>query len=450
MTAPRASHCDDGDAPRCPPLRSPPPRCLPPHCVWWVAALALAIRLGWGLSQLAALDADPDSYRQFAQNVVEYGVLGHGTTASAYRPPLYPGLLVPCVALGSAADLAIALVQAALGVATVWLTARLASAWGQPRAAPLAALLVAIDPLLLHQQTLVMTETLAAALAACSLCMLTRQDRSASPRGGAAAGAVLGMAALCRPTFLPLALLAPLILWRNRAGLREPESTSVGGSGARSAVAYTAALLAVLAPWALRNAVALGRPVVGTTHGGYTLLLGNNTWFYAHLGEAHWGSVWDAAPLVAELQDKWQAAGADDELSRNQIAYRLAWETIGEQPAMFALAAVDRVGRLWRPWPHPRAAAESTAERAARYAVGAWYLAQYALAAMGAVAVGRGLWGTGWRWGLLLALSFTGVHLLYWADMRMRAPLVPLIAILAAVGAASLASAAARRKARPS
>ena len=34
---------------------------------------------------------------------------------------------------------------------------------------------------------------------------------------------------------------------------------------------------------------------------------------------------------------------------------------------------------------------------------------------------------------LVLIVSFTAVHALYWADMRMRTPLVPAIALLARV-----------------
>ncbi len=35
---------------------------------------------------------------------------------------------------------------------------------------------------------------------------------------------------------------------------------------------------------------------------------------------------------------------------------------------------------------------------------------------------------------LCIILNFTAVHLVYWSNMRMRAPLVPLIALIAARG----------------
>ena len=49
-----------------------------------------------------------------------------------------------------------------------------------------------------------------------------------------------------------------------------------------------------LAPWAIRNQIVVGRPIVSTTHGGYTLLLGNNPSFYDHLRTAPRGTVWSA------------------------------------------------------------------------------------------------------------------------------------------------------------
>jgi hypothetical protein len=39
-----------------------------------------------------------------------------------------------------------------------------------------------------------------------------------------------------------------------------------------------------------------------------------------------------------------------------------------------------------------------------------------------------------WVLPLCLILNFTLAHLVYWSNMRMRAPLVPLIGLVAAVG----------------
>ena len=57
---------------------------------------------------------------------------------------------------------------------------------------------------------------------------------------------------------------------------------------------------ALLSPWAIRNQLQFGRPIVTTTHGGYTLLLANNPEFYQWLRAGPWGSVWRADQFDAE------------------------------------------------------------------------------------------------------------------------------------------------------
>ena len=67
-------------------------------------------------------------------------------------------------------------------MATVWLTYRLGQRWGY--LSLVVAVLVAFDPILLNQSTLVMTETLAALLAVAGLYGLTSppRDRPAGRR----------------------------------------------------------------------------------------------------------------------------------------------------------------------------------------------------------------------------------------------------------------------------
>ncbi|MCI0357129.1 MAG: hypothetical protein L0211_01420, partial [Planctomycetaceae bacterium] len=210
-----------------------------------------------------------------------YGLGKEGQPApTAYRPPLYPIVLsnLPASDGKHVSLVKVGVLHVLLGVATVWLTyltARKCSptlprkspgnreygrsgeifmgrgdrpSWrlrvGHELAQPgpsandpnqptprlfrflahtecgptLAALLVACDPILLNQQTLVMTETLATFLAILVLWCLARVagtlrvpsapngTRSVPTTGWWNAGLVggaIGLAALCRPTFLP-------------------------------------------------------------------------------------------------------------------------------------------------------------------------------------------------------------------------------------------------------
>ena len=143
---------------------------------------------------------------------------------TAYRPPLYPLLLTGCVALGEYSRVAVGLLHLALGVATVGLVLVLGRWWGLGRrAAALAALLVACDPILLRWSTQVMTETLATFLAVAGLLALTWAGRAACgptcrrPLNGLPLrrwpGPRWRLGALCRPTLLLWAVAAAVAFW---------------------------------------------------------------------------------------------------------------------------------------------------------------------------------------------------------------------------------------------
>lgn len=379
---------------------------------------------------------DPDGYRLLATNLVEVGTFGQGDTPTAYRPPLYPVVLCPCVALGAWSLWAIGLVHLAFGVATVWLTYCLGRRWGLGRWSFMAAALVACDPILLRQSTLVMTETLATLLAVAGLLALTAAAEKPTAARAAVAGGALGLAVLCRPTFLIWTGLAALLLpW---FAVAWPQRLKVFGT-----LAVTVTL--VLTPWGIRNYLQFGRPIVSTTHGGFTLLLGNNPGFYEYLRTGAWGSIWDAERFNADWSARALKNGPAAELANDRRAYDEAWQQIADEPGTFVYACVVRVGRMWQLVPHRTNPAETATGWTVRWGIGAWYLGELVLAVLGLAEIVRGgrrendakpLAHRGkelrtWLWGLLLVLSFTAVHTVYWTNMRMRAPLVPVVALVA-------------------
>lgn len=117
-----------------------------------------------------SLQDDPDAYARLAVNFAESGVLGvddprdDRVEPTAFRPPLYPLLLSLFVSGGECSRLGVALLHLLLGTFSVWLVLSIGRHL-QLRWAPLAALACAVDPLLLRQSQLVMTETLATCLA---------------------------------------------------------------------------------------------------------------------------------------------------------------------------------------------------------------------------------------------------------------------------------------------
>ena len=394
----------------------------PHHPLCLLLLFTLFVRGGVLLLTPGALAADPDGYRRLAENLVACGTFGNGEfsprplagegpgvravsprplgrgagvraadavcSPTAYRPPLYPLLLTACVACGEHARLAIGVLHVGLGLATVWLAVVLGRWWGlSDRGAAAAGLLVACDPILLAQSTQVMTETPAALLAVVGLLALTRLSVCHSVAGtlrvpsagerhtecacygsAALAGAALALGVLCRPEFLLWLIVAGAVLWLQRR-VRAPMSLAAFALGAAI----------VLGPWAIRNQIQFGRPIVTTTHGGYTLLLANNTDFYQWLRSGPWGSVWHGDRLDAA----WREQRPSDELQADRLAYQEAWATIRRQPAMFAYACLVRLGRLWSPLPHRLAPDESAARRWSRYTVAVWYVAEFLLAVAG-------------------------------------------------------------------
>ena len=419
-----------------------------------VVLLAVAVRGGFLLARGDSYEGDPDAYRAIAIGLAEtgmYGQIGPGgeATPTAFRPPLYPAVLSLLVDNGRLPAVAVATLHLGLGVATVlltyWTARRILSAAG----GIVASILVAVDPILLDASTQLMTETLAATLAAAVSWWWVRGfDSGGQPsRVGrlsfaVALGGWLGLAYLCRPTFLVWACLLagsfallPQVSRRRRC---------VGTCAVLAVVAVT------VGGWTWRNVRTWGEPIWATTHGGYTLLLGNNPLFYNYLRERAWFQPWDAEPFLAAYRHRyqgdprseafWERSWADEpvrfpdspgEVADDRLAYESARATIRREPAMFAWSAAVRLGRLWSPIPH-RAGGRSLA---VVIASGLYYLALYAMIAVGLWRLGRRAVSPRWWpvWTLVITLSV--VHSVYWSNLRMRAPAMPGLAIVAAAAA---------------
>lgn len=414
---------------------------VPPR--WVLLVLFCAVLYGRGQYTLAhpeAFASDPDGYGAVGRNIYQAGTFATDEPflrPTAARPPLYPALLSLVHAVGLDADYACGALHVVLGALTVWGVWHLARLWKLPPGAGLlAGTMVAVDPILLAHSTQLMTETLATLLAVTTLIAVTYFARENSGLWALVAGSSAGLCVLCRPEFLVWVVAVALAFWWQ----------SVPAHRVRRIAIYLAAIALVLAPWGIRNYRIFGRPIVTTTHGGFTLLLANNPGFYEYLQSAPWGSVWNGNDVYAQWSTQQRSmmlgtpAGRTlDEVANDRWAYGRALENIRAEPAMFAWSCLVRVGRLWNVLPHADGPAESGSRRGMRYAVAIWYVFQFALAAVGAWFLRGKLFHEPWIWGTLLVLSITAVHALYWTDMRMRAPLVPVVALAAASGLTTLA-----------
>lgn len=447
----------------------------------WSLAVLVLVTLAIRGAALAAfwqnfLDEDPDSYARLAINWASSGVFGFesrepsaaptppadshaaqlpsddGQPArvqpTAYRPPFYPWLLSWLVVDGRLEKLAVAGLHLALGLATVllvyFLAVQLDIRWPW-----LPALAVACDPILLRGSQLVMTETVitffAVVIWSVSLVCFTpcsADDHAATSHRGfnrraAAAvvlGGLLGLAVLTRPTMLPWAIAISLILLRPREGSLIQRASLFALT--------TLVLVAAISPWIARNAQQLGRPIWATTHGGYTLLLANNPLLYRHIQRHGFSRDWDARDFhwhwalrrdgdpteEAFWLQPIEQAPPDipiKEMADDRLAQAAAKATIRREPMTFARSCLVRLSWLW-------AVAPNEGSVRVKVAVGLWYSATFLLALLGAWRLGRQWWQSPWLVAATLLVTLSGIHSIYWSNMRMRAPLMPVVAIVAA------------------
>jgi hypothetical protein len=282
----------------------------------------------------------------------------------------------------------------------------------------LAAGLVAVDPLLVRYAAQPMTECVFAALVSAALWPLAIVLRSPDRWSvGFLAGVLLGLAALCRPTIWPfvvaaLAIVAP----RSQASFRR-------------FVLMLAGLLLTVLPWGIRNACVLGQWRITTTHGGYTLLLANNPVFYHEVARQPWGAVWSGESLEAWQRAMFAEIETDlgpspGELATDRWQTARARKSIQDDPAGFAAAAWYRIRSFWSLSPRGAAAGRW------RWPIAVWYVGMFAAAAVGVWRLARRDVRSLLPLLLLLVVSIQAVHLVYWTDTRMRAPLHPVFAVL--------------------
>ncbi len=453
---------------------------------WWLAAIVFGlIRIIALAIEYPALNADPDAYRALAEGWSASGTFGRMSNeatvvATAYRPPFYPWLLSWFVGADGLRLPAVATIHILLGSLTCWLTwdvaRRLAessntaqhkvdstlvhqTATNATAIAWFAGLTVALDPILIRQSSLVMTETAATFLSVSIWWVWVLAVQSSNlvlPRFALMVGALLGLSCLLRSSSLvwcPLLIVA-LVIHRWRVPATEPRSAFPF----MSAFVLLLATTLVLIPWAIRNRIAMGSTIWATTHGGYTLLLANNPILFRHYEIEGGSRKWDEDRFHQLWSNRTQrdpretaywdepnnetraAVKIVDEVEDNRLANQTAWATIFRSPWTFAKACVIRIVWFWAIWPAP-----GQASLYLSILIGCWYSILFVLFLWGSVPGLAGWWSRrisastslAWLPAATLIVGLTLIHAVYWSNMRMRAPLIPIVAVIAAMSAVS-------------
>ncbi len=428
------------------------PACFPTSPrFWWLSLLGLAVmlRLGVMVARPGQLTTDRDLYLGIANELREgHGYSTPGTavpTPTAFRSPLYPLLLVGT----GGSSTGIAVLHLLLALLMVMATGRAVKklSGGTDQCPPLlAGGIVALDPLLLLYSGQPMTETLCSCLSAVLLWRMVASEET--PRSAMVEGLIWGLCLLARPTYavgLGMSVLGRVCVSR---GCIESDSGPTespgrprlrfglvaGGPRLRFGLVVVMTALAVVSPWAIRNWMVFGKPIVTTTHGGYTLWLANNPVYYAEVvegGDAAWGGE-SLHRWQNETNTEMDRLGIHGEVDRDQWQATRAKQFIRDNPWRFVRACLHRAVTFWSIF--PGRSAETGVPVPMLWIIAVGYAAVWV---GGVVALGR-LWLQGRVasvWPILsLILGFFVVHLVYWTDVRMRAPIMPAMAVLVAVG----------------
>jgi 4-amino-4-deoxy-L-arabinose transferase-like glycosyltransferase len=439
-----------------------------------ILLLALVLRIDYAWEGREPV-FDAVAYGKIAANLADGDgfTLGEGATqpASNYSPGL-PLLVAGLYEMsGDEHERFARLVLALIGTLAVPIAYLIGRRLSGPAAGLIGAGAVAVYPALLEYQGMLMGEPLATSLlSGAILAMLWAAD--AGPARWLVPGVLLGGLALTRPEYLGVALLLALALVA--IGSRDDWRRS-----AMQAAVMLAGVAVVVAPWTIRNALALDRFVPVSTGGGQVLFAGS----YLPSGgdpEEVGREVLERHPgltrrLAAELATPEPAPnrlrspfvpdiGTNSErvevvlerLRLEQILAALAaqrypgmetdraltrmgrerlWEEISERPLDYAGFVGVKIGRLWGHGP-----------RGVMQRPG-WELLHWALLAfalLGLIALFRRR-----RWEAVLLLTvfaaITATSAILVASPRRTLVMVPLVAALAGVGVTACRDSLARR-----
>lgn len=419
--------------------------------------IAAALYLGDTTSPLPGI-ADQVSYHNLAVRVAG----GHGFSfdspwwpaTGANQPTghwsfLYVLYLAAVYGVLGPSPLAARLIQAvAVGILQPWLTHRVATRLFGDNVGVVAAAIVAGYAYFVYFAAALMTEaffivavlwSIDRALALASTC------ESSMRRTWLQLGVSLAAAVLLRQAVLVLVPVILLWAWRE-AGIASPAPGPAAGAVRREATVGVVIAMLVLAaavlPWTIRNYAVFQRVVLLNTNAGFAFFWGNHpihgTRFVPILPDGSY-----AALIPAELRHL-------DEASLDRALLRRGFAFVRDDPGRFLRLSISRISEYVRFWPSGGSSHASNSARMLSFGL----CLPFMLAGV-VIARRRGRsGGAGTRtrragiWLLLLvAGSYSLVHLVTWALIRYRLPvdavMVPFAA-LAAVRATELLQAPVR------
>ena len=405
-----------------------------------ILLVAALLRLGhwWAVRDqpfVHDLVMDSWEYDQWGQTIASGDWLGD---QPFFQAPLYPYLLGALYGAIGHSVTAAYLLQIAVAVLSLLALYAAGVELGNEGVGLVAAALAATTGVLIFHDVQLLKESFATSAMAVLLWGLLRARRVDRWPPWLGCGVLLGVVAGLRENALLIAPLLAALPW-------------VGRSNARRAAAASAALLAgvalALLPWAARNLIVTGEPLLTTYQGGVNFYIGN------HPGAS--GTYQPIVPgkQIPELERSEpvrlarQALGRPvtaTEVSRYWLGRSLTWAR--EEPGAFLALQVRKLRLFWSFYEWPDAVdfywmrERSPALVLAGVEVGSLAL----LACVGAIVV-AGAWQL-WSPVFAVVLGWTAATVIFFVFSRYRLPMVPALCLLAAVPLARLGALARERR----
>jgi hypothetical protein len=375
------------------------------HWRWLVACLlvALGLRLGFVffgfpyLQQRWNLREDGDGYGFIAQTIRD------GNYRDVTRGPVYP-LFVAVASSPLSVKLLQAFLDTAVCALVFALSQRATFGGGLARGGLWAAWSWALYPFAIWRVAFINKEVVLTFLLVSYACAQLWAFRDKRLWPWLAAGMLLGVVNLCKPTFLLWPIVVLLFVGRFRVPMQR-------------FLLLLAAMAVVIVPWSARNYwVSHGEFLpVATEQGGMTTFVGN---YQPTLGlwEGPWKKRWQDA--VEEIKRQNPDATV---VQLDRAFYRAAWEQAISNPWKAVELFVRKIGRFWFFSAARREQMISLCVQLVCLSAAAW-----------------ALWRDraqqdGWKAVLVTLILYTNlVHAMSYADMRFSLPVMPFVCVLAA------------------
>jgi len=413
-----------------------------------IAALALRLAYSFGAGGLLER-VDPDAYLAIAGNLAEgEGFASVAGQPTAYRPPMYPVFVAAILIMSGGSLHVVAVVQAVISALTIAGVYGIARELGGERAGLAGAAIAAVDPFMIHTSGEGMSEALFCLFLVGGIFYLVMSEKGDSHlfpgkrwlspfiSRTVLATLAIALAGMTRPIAWPLCAL-PVLLALFRKGKLSARLAH--------AVLVVAICAAVSGPWIVRNKVRFDAFIPTTTHGGYTLYLGNNPYLRDAVRWRRGAWLSGESTFDAFEQEVARARRGRTEVEFDYLMRRKGLDYIRDHPKEALRLALAKFTFFWRPAPS-RTSSRGAIPDIVRYPLGVFSILLFAGTIAGIPLISR-------NGRLLLVMLFpvvlmTATHTILWSQLRFRLPLHPLMAALCGVAIGAVLTRLARKDAQ--